>query len=369
MVSNYLNHHQEPLARAFNSIEGVEYFFIAMSKVTDDRIKLGYNEYDCDTYKYLINFNENKDRAIELINLADVVILGSAPYSLAESRLKNDKLTFIYTERIFKCLSQSLKLMITGRWYTLYKKTGEFKSAYALCASSYVKKDFLRIQTFNNKMFKWGYFPETLFNIEPITLSEKECIRLLWVGRLLPWKHPEYAIRVAEELSKHNTNFEMILIGTGPMEGKIRNLISSLELGDCCTLVGSMKPDQVRKQMMLADMFLFTSDKQEGWGAVLNEAMNGGCCVFANVKAGATNFLVQHEVNGLVFNTEQQLVDLVLDTIKNRNAITVYKEAAYRTIIGLWCAEIAAQRFVNTCNRIINKEIGIIYKTGPMSDA
>ena len=46
---------------------------------------------------------------------------------------------------------------------------------------------------------------------------------------------------------------------------------------------------------------LFTSDYLEGWGAVVNEAMNSGCVEVANVEVGAAPFLINHGENGLVY--------------------------------------------------------------------
>ncbi len=47
-------------------------------------------------------------------------------------------------------------------------------------------------------------------------------------------------------------------------------------------MLGAMSPDKVRAYMERADVFLFTSDFNEGWGAVLNESMNSGCAVVAS---------------------------------------------------------------------------------------
>ena len=55
--------------------------------------------------------------------------------------------------------------------------------------------------------------------------------------------------------------------------------------------------------MEQADVFLFTSNYLEGWGAVLNEAMNSACAVVAGHGIGAVPFLLKHGKNGLVYKT------------------------------------------------------------------
>ena len=40
---------------------------------------------------------------------------------------------------------------------------------------------------------------------------------------------------------------------------------------------------------------------QEGWGAVLNEAMNSGCACIASHAIGSAGFLIEHGENGFVY--------------------------------------------------------------------
>ncbi|NLX74757.1 MAG: glycosyltransferase family 4 protein [Synergistaceae bacterium] len=61
---------------------------------------------------------------------------------------------------------------------------------------------------------------------------------------------------------------------------------------------------QVREEMEKANIFLFTSDRQEGWGAVLNESMKSGCAVVGSKTIGSVPFLINHEENGLIYSND-----------------------------------------------------------------
>ena len=52
------------------------------------------------------------------------------------------------------------------------------------------------------------------------------------------------------------------------------------------------------------DIFIFTSDRQEGWGAVLNEAMDSGSTVVASDAIGSSPFLIKDGQNGFLFKSE-----------------------------------------------------------------
>lgn len=88
--SNYLNHHQLPFSLEMMQFSGVEYHFVATSRMGLNRAEMGYREMN-DMYPWVIKAYEKEKeqaRAIELINEADVVIIGSAPDLYIKERLR-----------------------------------------------------------------------------------------------------------------------------------------------------------------------------------------------------------------------------------------------------------------------------------------
>ena len=67
------------------------------------------------------------------------------------------------------------------------------------------------------------------------------------------------------------------MVGDGEMREQLKKRAGQEQLTQQVTFTGFQKPEQVRQYMEKAQIFLFTSDYKEGWGAVLNEAMNSGC--------------------------------------------------------------------------------------------
>jgi glycosyltransferase involved in cell wall biosynthesis len=81
-----------------------------------------------------------------------------------------------------------------------------------------------------------------------------------------------------------------------------------------------MAPEAVRDHMEAADIFLFTSDFNEGWGAVLNESMNSACAVVASHAIGSVPFLLKDGENGFI----QTLLEMYAETV---NVLTDNKPA------------------------------------------
>lgn len=372
MVSNYFNHHQRLLSDAIYNMLGGDYHFIETAPMSAERKNLGYTLSQIPSYVY--TSHENTEQASickEFICKADVVIAGSVPEKVIRNRICSGKLIFRYSERPLKHGIEPLKyLPRLLRWYWC-NPIG--KPIYLLCSSAYTYADYNRFGLFKNRAYKWGYFPETRKYDDPNAfLSKKKAINILWVGRFLSWKHPDDAIFVAKRLKEEGYSFNLNFIGAGIMEEALRYMISEYHLEDCVHLLGPMKPEQVRAHMEEAGIFLFTSDFQEGWGAVLNESMNSGCAVIASHAIGAVPYLVKNGENGLIYrfgNREElyQKVKYLLDKPSEQKRLG---EAAYQTIVKEWNADIAAERLIKLSECIFaGEKYPDLFPRGPCSRA
>lgn len=355
-VSNYLNHHQLLLSKAMIQI-GMEYYFIATTPIPQNRLKLGYEDMN-HSYKFVVcsyENEENRKKALELCFDADVVIFGSAPEIYLKERLKKGKLTFRYSERIYK-KKKPLYLMPLVALKRFWQ-CGRHKNMYLLCASAYTSYDFSKTGTFLNKAYKWGYFPEVkkYDNLDKLIGSKKKST-LLWAGRLIDWKHSESAIEVAKRLKEDGINFQLNIIGSGNMEQKLKELIKNYDLEDSVDMLGSMPPEKVREYMEESEIFLFTSDRQEGWGAVLNESMNSGCAVVASHIIGSVPFLINDGENGFIYRDGDidDLYNKVKFLLENSEKRAEMCRKAYETLINEWNAENAADKFIKLTNEMLN---------------
>ena len=300
-ASNYFNHHQRPLSDALHKLCQGDYYFISTAEMSEERKKLGYGEADIPEYvKYTYKTEAERTECQILIDGADVVICGSAPYSMLQTRLKKGFLTFKYCERPYKkgvsWIKRPLHIM------RAFKKYRRFKNFYVLCASAYAPVDFSKMRAFINKTYKWGYFTalKEYENIDAL-IAAKTPASILWVSRFIPWKHPEFVIQLAQRLKNDGYEFKIGMIGNGPLEESVRQSVEEMGLAEYVEVLGAMKPEQVREHMENSEIFIFTSDRNEGWGAVLNESMNSACAVVANSAIGSVPFLLTDGENGYMY--------------------------------------------------------------------
>ena len=167
--------------------------------------------------------------------------------------------------------------------------------------SAYAAEDYAKIGLYKNRAYKWGYFTETKEYNEQQLLVQKRKNKnpvILWAARMIDWKHPEHALFVAENFMKSGYDFQMNFIGGGELEQQLRSEVEQKHLEGNVHFLGFVSPEKVREYMEKANIFLFTSDQNEGWGAVANEAMNSGCAVVANQAIGSVPYLIKSGENG-----------------------------------------------------------------------
>lgn len=370
-LTNILNHYQAALGKAFDNQENVDFKFISTSNLSEERRQLGIPDFNhsFDWCICAVDSNEEKNKAINEFLNADVGIVGAIDPNYKKiilKRLKSGKLTFFAQERIYK--KEPKKWEMPLRWFLYKFRHSVYKNKYILCASAYTSFDYSRTHNFKNKCFKWGYFPEFINNDNLQGAGKNKKIKIVWSARYLDWKHPEAMIYLGKYLKEKGYDFEINMIGTGELLEETKQAILLNNLNDVVHILGSMPPEKVRKYMEDADIFSFTSDRGEGWGVVLNEAMNSKCAPVGSYAIGSVPYLINDGLNGLIFkdNDWDDLCNKVEYLINNREKLMSISYAAYDTIKNEWNPQIAAKNFVELAKNLLNNTTFDI-KSGPCS--
>ena len=222
---------------------------------------------------------------------------------------------------------------------------------------------------YKNKTYKWGYFLETNhYDIDQLieTKENNEKIKMVWAARFIEWKHPEVVVKLAKSLKAQNYKFKIQMLGTGKLEQKIKDKIKQENIEDVLEVVGQVPSDKVKDYMEQANIFLGTSDSNEGWGAVINEAMNAGCAIVANRRMGSVPFLIGDNGTGLMYENYDDFEAKVKQVMDNKELRDELSKNAYNYITTKWTGEMAAENIIRMFDCVINgKDIDI--KEGPAS--
>lgn len=306
--------HMIPVAKALGSCVGFDGFrYIYVQELTFGRKQLGWKDMH---EPWMFNGSVFKEDKYKWMRECDVLVTGertSDVLSIFEERVQNRKISFYMSERWFKPPFGMLRLFsprffkMARRMVRLMKQENGF---YYLPIGQHAARDMARlIELFHgdlrclfrapqiectkvpcgnvavkggskiHKMFLWGYFVDS-GNCEERAVHEP--LRCLWIGRMIKLKRAEDIIK-AVRIASANRKIELTLVGAGPEESRLRRMADGLPI--------KFKPPvpigDVRELMRQHDVYVFSSNGYDGWGAVVSEALSEGMRVIGCEAPGA----------------------------------------------------------------------------------
>lgn len=375
-VSNYFNHHQVAICDELYKLTKGNFTFIETEDMPSMRKKLGYKVIERSYVLKVWDDKKNKEKALALCDNVDVLIAGGGGFVVEyeKTRLMNGKLTLEYAERSLKKGWVNLFSPTNIKMQLYYHLLFFNKPLLKLCASAYTAHDMYIQRSFIGRCYKYGYFPQlqSLTDIDSFLDKKFSCKRLkiVWCARFIGWKHPEMVVRLAERLIEDGYDFEINMVGSGKLLDAIAFELKKKKLSNYVHLLGSISNKDVMDEMARGHIFLLTSDKNEGWGVVLNEAMGQGCCPVASRMVGAAPYLINHKKNGMLFDSGNldELVENVEYLLDNPCDCKNMAKLSYHKISTLWSPQTAAKRLYEFCDSYM-KGKQICFEDGPMSIA
>lgn len=358
-----LNHHQAPVADEFYRILSEDYTFVETMQSKD----LKGSVEDFSKRPYLLRSWESVDscnKAMELALTADVCVFsGVSSLPFMKERMSLGLLSFDMSERWLKqglpnLFSPAILKMFLAYYLGGWKK----KPLYKLCCSAFAANDHSILGMYSGKCYRWGYFTKIeKFEVETDRgVSTSSRAPLMWCSRYLKLKHPELPVLLAGRLKEKGYDFHLNMYGEGEYKLQTQALVERLGLQNEVTFIGAMPNDRLMMDMRKHDIFLFTSDRNEGWGAVANESMANGCVLVASDGIGSSPYLVNEGETGMMFRSPSisssfnapdvgsldSLCEKVEYLIDNREKLRQMKSNAIMQMRQLWSPENAAVSFL-----------------------
>lgn len=337
-ISNFLSIHQIETHYALINKYGDRYHFISL-----DSTMLEHQKYNPEYNKILPNevrryiSIQQQEYADKLIEEADVIIYGNAPDSILKKVRKKGKIVLQCSERLYKKCEYEEWTPRAMASNLIHKVPYRHYQQFCLTYSSYTAYDYDLINYNSNKCLNWGYWIKKSnysdFS-ELLSYKNSEAINILFVNRLIEFKHPEKIVYLANYLKENNIEFHINIVGEGELKSILFEMIKKYELEFFITFCGVMPNDDVKKIMERTHIVISCSNKEEGWGACVNEAMTCGCCVVASHTTGSAYTLIKHRETGLIydFENDNDLFDKVLYLCHNKNEILRISENAFNSM-------------------------------------
>jgi hypothetical protein len=335
--------HQLPLAQAMVKLLGEdEYRYVYVHNLDEERVKLGWMT---ERPRWMVSVEEGR----HLLEECDVLMSGERDLDLFKRRSALGKRTIYCSERWFKPIGCWLGYvdgrvrMLVPRYRQMAKGIVELvkkdKNFMLYPMGIHAARDFAwllgcRITDFErkpggklsgtgkylDKLCLWGYFVAPSTAAKTTERQVGATTSIMWAGRFLDWKRVGDLIK-ASGLAR----VKLDLYGAGPEESSLKRMAKGMAN---VSFHGAVSISMVRELMREHDVYVLTSNSYEGWGAVVNEALEEGMRVIGTREAGSSATILPE---GCLYSSGR--VDELVARLKGR---------APRLGIGDWSPDSAA---------------------------
>ncbi len=149
-----------------------------------------------------------------------------------------------------------------------------------------------------DRIYPFSYFLSPL-NQPAAHTKQSSTHRVLYVGKLIELKRVDLLIEAFGVLNLPDVRLS--IVGTGPLEQKLRALAGKQPNSGAIEWLGTMKNDAVQRLIAESDCLVLPSE-YDGWGAVVSEALLAGTPVICSSACGAA-VAVEQAPAGSVFTS------------------------------------------------------------------
>ncbi|MBA3332093.1 MAG: glycosyltransferase family 4 protein [Actinobacteria bacterium] len=153
--------------------------------------------------------------------------------------------------------------------------------------------------------------------------------RLVAVGRLVPSKRFEHAIRALAALRAQVPEATLVLVGDGPERRRLGSLAAGLGLNGAVRFAGRVPEDEKRRILQEADVVLATSVR-EGWGLTVTEGARLGTPAVAYDGPGLRDSVVDGQTGVLTPRMPEAMAAAVAALLRDGARYERLRENAWR---------------------------------------
>ena len=186
------------------------------------------------------------------------------------------------------------------------------------CISRLAESQYARMGFDKRSLFPFGYFIRTAGLVPRISLSTGP-LRVIFVGSLTPRKGADLLIKAVKQANKDHDYVVAEYYGPGDP--------ADFEFDQVCNLYkGTIEFGKSQEVIRDFDLVAIPS-RHDGWGVVVNEAVDAGTPIICSVHAGASTIVEEFGV-GLVVDPDDtdQFAATLVGLSTNRHALQAMRD-------------------------------------------
>lgn len=217
----------------------------------------------------------------------------------------------------FYCDKTANELIVpTNKIYKLFKEKYEFKKNIHIVPTG------IEVDRFYTENVDKSYVQALR---KKLKLQKKDFV-ILFVGRLAAEKNVEFLLNAEKKLMTKYKNIKLLIVGDGPDKEHYEEMARELNISSNVIFNGKAAWEEMPFYYHCASIFA-TASTTETQGLTVIEAMAASVVPLC-IKDESFLGTVTHELNGLIFNDEDEFVNQVLTLYKDNALLQKYNNQA-----------------------------------------
>ena len=158
----------------------------------------------------------------------------------------------------------------------------------------------------------------SLDNIIKYNLEQKKIV--LFVGRLVEVKNLDVLIKAFSKVVEDNCL--LVLVGDGPLRQQLVDLVEFNKIADRVIFTGQLEGEELYSWYNIAQISILPSIK-EAYGAVVNEALLGGCHVICSKIAGAVSLINNENGSSIDPNNQEEITVKITEALQKAEPLRI----------------------------------------------
>ncbi|WP_180028523.1 glycosyltransferase [Acinetobacter sp. YH16032] len=349
---NYPSHHQSFFFQTLVE-KGVDLKVGYYEKITEERKKMGWNEFSFNDYEIQVDLHQVDDYLNSYKEYIHILPgYGSSFTRTLCMKLSNKKIKWAHW---------SEKSTPGLRWYRSYF----VKKWYAYMVNNYALGAFSQGKLAELDFIRWGIKKEIAhlsYSIKPLAVSKEnhEIINFkgdrkafMYLGRLIHLKGVDLLLKAFSHIK--NEDWCLIIVGDGCDKKKLVNLSIHLGLDKNILFCPSVSSNDVGEILSAADVIVLPS-REDGWGVVLNEAASLGKPIIASDMVGASWHLIEDGQNGYKFKSNNfKDLQIKMEIYTNEKISLLDHGSHSLKLFKKFNSEAMANNLINALDKWVNK--------------
>ncbi len=171
---------------------------------------------------------------------------------------------------------------------------------------------------------------------------------ILTVARMVEGKGFPHMIRMLPEILKKVPNMVWLVIGDGPKNKEIFEMVKKNSLQNVVRFLGNVDPQELYKYYHLADLFVLLTHKdethEEGWGTVFLEAAACGLPVVAGRVGGVEEAVLDGQTGTVVdVYNDQSVIPGIINILTHQDIAQKMGQAGKERVVNYfrWKSEVS----------------------------